>query len=155
MANAYEDQIADAIATELNNPARGWATLFGTEQTQAAASDNPWYETEEEVESLELLKVDVVTLTIDRKRETRNSRKFDYVVAITMQCKVRLDDTLRIRAIKRAAEQIHDWFDDGHTLTGLTGFICIEANRPDAYILEKLYGGEFQTVIYVGVQVRK
>lgn len=152
MALAMEDQIADAIASELNGGSRSWAALFTTESCTATATEKPWYD----LTALATLKVSVVTATIDRTRKSRprhnRDRRFDYTVFIDLQRVVDPTDSTTLRALKTAAEAMHDWFDDGHDLTGLDDWCCLSAVREDVYSLPQLYENRtFETLISVTV----
>lgn len=149
MADAYEDQIADAVAAELNHAARSWHDLFTQENCIAVATRKPWYEAAE----LDELQCGVVPLTIKRERAARSHRKFDYGIAIDLQKMVEPEDSDQLRALSTAAEAIHDWFDDGHELTGLAGWICLEAERLDVYSLPQLYAERtWETLISLSVR---
>jgi urocanate hydratase len=141
--DAWEDRIAQAVANELNDHLRAWSTLFMSEGTTAVRTRKPWYRSQAEVASLATLKCDVVPLTIERDRAARGVRLFNYGVGISLQKLVDPSDDVTLKALSRMAEQIHDWFDDGHALALSPGdWICLKADRTDVYDLSRLYADE-------------
>lgn len=149
MADAWEDKIAAAVVTELNDASRSWNTLFDNESCVAVRTRKPWYE----LADLATLQCSVVPATIERTRLSRAARKFDYGILVDLQRVVDPTDDTTLKALSYAAETIHDWFDDGHELAGLTGWICLEAQRRDVYSLPQLYEERtWETLIALAVR---
>lgn len=153
MADAWEDKIADAVAAELNDPARSWDALFNAEGTVAANARKAWFDLTE----IATLKVTVVPATQERTRLARsNVREFGYGILIDLQRTLDPEDMTKIRALGTAAEEIQEWFDNAHELAGLTGWNCMEAVREDLFSLDQLYENRtWETLIALKVEGRR
>jgi hypothetical protein len=146
---AWEDTLADAIATELNDPARPWFALFTTENTVATRTRAPWYTATQ----LKTLQVAAIPLSLARTRVARSRREFNYDIPIDLQRMVGPTDDVTLRAFSKLAERIHDFFDDGHQLVGVPGWVCLKAERPHVYSLPQLHArGVWETLISVDVR---
>ena len=141
------------MVTELNAATRDWDALFNSEGTVAERTLEPWYEATD----VNSLKCAVVPLTIERTRLSRDKREFDYVIGVDLQRTVAPSegDTLR-KSLGTAAQQIQDWFDTPHQLSGLTEWWAHEANRNDVYNLPLLYSERlWESLILVTVRGRR
>jgi hypothetical protein len=149
-AEAWEDTLADAVVTELNSALRPWNAVFVAEGTTAVRTRAPWYVAAD----LAKLKVAVVPLTIERKRISRGARETDYGVAIDLQRMIEPTDDTNLKKFSVLAEQIHNYFDDGHLLTGVTGnWGYLKADRRDVYGLSQLYAQRtWETLISLDIR---
>ncbi len=149
--DAWEDRIAEAVATELNDPTRLWAPTFAAEGCVAQRTRKPWY-TAVQVQTLQ---VAVVPLTITRVRESRSERKFDYGIGIDFQKEVDPTDEAQLESLSRMAEEVQDWFDaDAHSLINLPMTTCLKSDRPDVYSLAKLQSENiWETLITMDVRL--
>ncbi len=148
--DAWEDVLATAIASELNDLSRSWNPLWTTEGVTAVRTRSPWYT---DASVLKTLKVACVPLTIERKRLARQRREFDYAVLIDFQRQISPDDDANLRLFSKLAQDIHDFFDDGHELTGAAGWVCLKSERRDVYNLPVLHAQQiWETLISVDVR---
>ncbi len=156
--DSFEDQIADAIVLELNNSARDWAGVFAAEDTTAVNTRAPWYSKPSQVAKLACwvvaTELDHYTSGNKHHRIARDARAFDYMVIIELVRFVKdPTDSGTLRGLAGAAEKIHDWFDDAHELTGLPGWICIQADRKELVNLALLRSDNvWETAIAVDVR---
>ena len=150
MADAWENKIADAIAAELNATSRPWRTLFLEEGTQAENARRAWFDAPE----IASLKCTVVPATQDRTRLNRaNLREFAYGIMVDLQRLLDPADMTLIRSLDTAAEQIQEFFDDGHSLTGLDRWLCLHAKRDDIFSINQLYRERtWETLIAIEVR---
>ncbi len=152
MSNAYEVKIADAVAAEMNDPARPWATLFATTYgTSAIRSWLPVYGTdpEEAKTLLETLRIAVVPWSIRSgpdKDDTRKEKQYDYEIWVNFQKLVDLASNVAADALSYLAEQVHEFFqegitgeNDGHELAALAGWHVVETDRAKVCDLDRLY----------------
>jgi len=153
VADACEVQIANAVAAELNDPARPWAGQF----TAQPRSWLPVYGPDELMQAgVPVLRVAVVPLTIAAAPQGRGSRwLYDYGVAIELQKKVLTPQaaTATIDALAQLAESIQGFYADFHVLATLAGWRVVGSQREDVYDLAQLYeDNTFATL--VGLRVR-
>jgi hypothetical protein len=122
-SDALEDQLADAIVFELSQAGMLWTSLFTTEGTvpyrtrYPVYGDDGYYGYEPPAPfPLETLKVAVVASPITRTRLSRggNGREVVYDIYVDMQRMIEPLDDVTLKKFSRMAEQIHDYFDDGH-----------------------------------------
>src|SRR5712692_9941648 len=112
MPDAVEVQMAQAIATEMNDLARTWAG-----QLKAAQGWMPVYGEG----GLVGLQVSIVALTNDEKKLSRLPiEEMDYGLAIDMQAAVNPDDVASVNLFTKLAQDVHDFYRDGHALAGMT-----------------------------------
>jgi hypothetical protein len=155
MANSIHVQLADAIAAELNSASRTWqlpAALFQADRTW-----KPWYTTTQQIEELQAgPKVAVVPLTLENEWLARNKHKWNYGVGIDVQKMFDLADAgtpAAIDLLDSVCQDIQDWFNDGHELTGMAGYISLKADREEVYNLALLHADNlWETLIMVGVR---
>lgn len=155
MANSIHIQLADAIVTELNATARSWQGT--TPKFTAFRSWKPWYKTKEEIAELRAEpKVAVVPLTLRTEWLGRASHKWDYGIMIDVQRIFDLADTqtsAAIDALDSVCQDVQDFLNDGHSITGMTTYIAIEAMRDDVYSPDVLHAQSiWETLIVVGVR---
>jgi hypothetical protein len=132
---ALEDLLSDAIVAELNDPARPWHGQFQTESCTAFRTRFPVYKDTDLVG----VKIAVVPLTLARQRAARTRRQLDFGIAIDLQRRIEPTDDPTLKSFSLLAQQIHDFFDDGHLLATMNTWACIETDRPDIYSMERLY----------------
>jgi hypothetical protein len=138
MTLSIEDQIADAVAYELNLGTQAWATLPNT-ATRA-------YDTVFQESDLTSLQVVAVPLTLDWSRQSRGGTdRFEFMVTVDLQQKLSAASgiTGQVETLNLTAQQMHDWFRAPHYLTttgaAVTGFECFEAKRPEIFVPERLW----------------
>jgi len=148
MSEAFEDALADAMVAELNLGSQAWSATMTAESCTAVRTRAPWYE----ITQLATLQIAVVPLTIDRTRVARGERTFLYGFGVDLQREIAPTDDANLKAFSYFAEQLHNWFDNGHALTGFPTWFCLQADRNDVYSLAQLYTEEiWETLIMVKV----
>lgn len=144
MPDAREVQIRDAVIGELNHSSRPWYGDF--------LAEGAW-DTGFTAGQLASLKVTVVPLTHRRTRLTRERRAHEYEVGIDFQKKVAKADNAGMDVLSRIAEQVQDFFDDGHRLAGLSGWQVTQADREDLFSPELLYSEHtWETLVVLTVR---
>jgi hypothetical protein len=154
--DAYEDVIAEAIAGELNDADRDWNDLFDAELTTAVRTRAPLVKTGTELNTLKVfvipLRINPYTSGRQTHRIARDRRAFSYEVLLNLLRSVDPDDDERLKWFSKMAEQIHDFFDDGHELTGVENWICMEADRREVFDQDLLYKNQiWGTAISINV----
>lgn len=155
MANSIHVQLAAAVVSELNNTTRTWhdpVQLFTAKQ-----SWKPWYTTKEEIEALEKGPlVAVVAMDLKHTRLARGGKaRWDFGITIDIQrhfdvSSVNLTD--EVNALDKIAQDIQDFFLDGHDLTGMDDYPVLAADREDVYSMAQFYAdGNWETLIALGI----
>ena len=141
--SATEILIADAIAAEINDPARSWAPL----QVPAERRFDPWYQPED----LASLRIAVVPLDQASERATRGGLwRHDYKVTVDFQQLVPFDGAVAddglCQALAALLEAVYDWFarpqtnsPGAHKLETFLGWDVVDVQRPEIYVPERLY----------------
>lgn len=155
MSTTIHVQLAEAIRDELADTARGWHTVSDVSRTW-----RPWYQSAGARKSLEdKLQIAVVPMAIARKRAQRprmgnNGNEYDFAIGIDLQKLIDVADPeidAKIDALDLIAEQIADFYQDGHTI--MTGYVAMGADREDVYSTEMLFAEQiWETYIAVGVK---
>lgn len=134
MPNSIQVQHADAIVSELNNVARSWTGLF-----TAVRRWDPWYDTETENSALQsTIQVAVMPLEAARTRIARRSavQNWKFGIGIDFQKGVDLTAsgiTATIDAIDKVVQDVMDFYQDCHALTGMSTWNAMGADRPEIY----------------------
>jgi len=153
--DAWEDLLATAVCAEINDPARTWAALLASESCVAIRSRAPWYKKDPLTKKFPLatLKIAVVPLTIGRERVSRDRRKMDYGIGVDLQRIIDPDDDTTLKLFSKLAQDVHDWFDNGHPLATQPAWICLKSDRPDVYALTDLFtDGIWETFICMDIR---
>ena len=160
--DALEDQLADAIVFELVQAGMLWTTLFTTEGTVPYRTRYPIYGDDGYYASTQLatLKISVVPVAIARTRLARggNGRELVYDIAIDLQRMIEPKDDTNLKKFSRLAEQIHDYFDNGHLVLqqpiGWQGnWQYMTVDREEAYYMDTLKANRiWETLINVKVR---
>ena len=156
--SAQEVLIADAVAAELNDPARPW-TFPGA----ATRTWSPWYAAEEgDLNSLKVSVVPVAQKTKEDPVDRAGTRLFDYEVWIDLQQRVTLTTDGQVSQddvdnLCLTCQQVQDWFNDlsenTHELAALPGWHVIKAERPLIFNPDELYQNHV-FVSSIGLTVR-
>jgi hypothetical protein len=151
VSNAFEIDAADAIVSELNDPARSWAGRFTAERLWL-----PIYDVD--AGDLDTLQIPVIPPAISsQERESRVKEKFIYEFYIGFQKRVPFSagvpDKAACDALSKLAQDIHDWFRAAHRLATLPAGLVVSAERPAIYDLATLHVQHvFETLIEVSVR---
>jgi hypothetical protein len=150
VADAYEDQLAAAVVAELNDTdaenAPAWTVPF-----RAETRPLPVFEllaSGGKRATLADLQCSVLGTTIENVRLNREKHSFTHTIAIVLQKLVDVADAVEIGRLKRTAEQVQDYYLDGHDLATMPGWAVIDAQRVDVCDFDRLYDGHrFDTII--------
>lgn len=135
MTLSYEAQIADAVAGEINDPARPWNTPT-VQVANAARGWTPWYQAED----LASLQVAVVPVMIPRQEAlSRGRRVWEYDVAIDFQKQVDPGDRAGMDAINYLTQQVNDYWVEGRRLVAMPAWEVVRVKREAVYDLDMLY----------------
>lgn len=158
MPNSFEVQICDAIVAELNDSSRSWQT-----PTAQFTASREWARVYTGSE-LQTLQVKAVPLTIPTEQTLARStiEKFEYEIALDFQQIVTVNtdgvpDKTSIDTLSKLAQDVHDFYRDCHTLTGITPTpIVMDALRPTIFDEALLYNqNTFETTIFLTVRMHR
>jgi len=154
---ATEILISDAVVAELNDTARAWVNEFTATREWAK------YYTPEDLATLQV-KVSALRI-VEEKRisrgDTNAMESFEYEAAIDFQMMLPLvideaADRATVDGLTEIAEQVHDFFRDGHRLATMTSALVQEALRPDLFDEELLYHHRtWETTIFLTVFITR
>lgn len=133
MSNAREVDIANAVIAELNDAARPWHG--------ACTAGFGFLPIEDQI-TLASLQARVIVLTLASEKISRTARKLTYGVGIDLAKWLdpqagSIDDACA--ALGLIAQQIFDFFGDGHRLATATNWQALDSSRDDLYDIDRLY----------------